>query len=34
MDGHAESLRHKLLIDILNGRNNLDRIYFDPSYAQ
>jgi prepilin-type processing-associated H-X9-DG protein len=34
MDGHAESMKHKLLIDILNGRNNLDRIYFDPSYAQ
>lgn len=34
MDGHAESMKHKLLIDILNGRNNLDRVYFDPSYAQ
>ena len=33
-DGHAESLKHKLLIDILNGRNNLDRIYFDPFYRE
>lgn len=31
-DGHAESLKHKLVIDILRGRNNLIRTYFDPSY--
>lgn len=33
IDGHAESMRHKLLIDILNRRYNLDRIYFDPAYV-
>ena len=32
IDGHAESLKHKLVIDILSGRNNLDRVYFDPGY--
>jgi prepilin-type N-terminal cleavage/methylation domain-containing protein/prepilin-type processing-associated H-X9-DG protein len=34
VDGHAESMKHRLLIDILNGKNRLDRIYFDPTFTE
>ncbi|MSU62882.1 MAG: DUF1559 domain-containing protein [Pedosphaera sp.] len=33
-DGHSESLKNKLVIDILSGRSGLDRVYFDLTYGQ
>jgi len=33
-DGHIESLKHDLVIDILQGRNRLDDVYFDPYYGR
>ncbi len=32
IDGHIESVRKPLIIDMLANRNNLERIYFDPYY--
>jgi prepilin-type N-terminal cleavage/methylation domain-containing protein/prepilin-type processing-associated H-X9-DG protein len=31
-DGHIEAMKKEKVIDILLGRHNLDRIYFDPFY--
>jgi prepilin-type N-terminal cleavage/methylation domain-containing protein/prepilin-type processing-associated H-X9-DG protein len=31
-DGHIETLRKQKVLDILLGRQNLDKIYFDPFY--
>ncbi len=33
-DAHIESLRKPLVMDMLNRRRNLDKLYFDPFWTQ
>ena len=34
IDGHIEHLKKERVIEILSGRDNLDKVYFDPFYAR
>jgi prepilin-type processing-associated H-X9-DG protein len=32
VDGHIETMRSQVVVDIVRGRSNLDLLYFDPFY--